>query len=93
MSAASLAYAPVYAIFVRIHIHNPQTLNFDSPAKLLHQALDPLISSTNRMHQTHPFGKLSNKSRPGPSLKLATLNQLVGLFPLSSLEPVLTPRA
>lgn len=40
---------------------------------------------------TDPFGKPSKKSLCGPSEKLATLNQLVALFPFSSFGPVLTP--
>lgn len=41
----------------------------------------------------HPLGKLRSRSLPGPSLKLATLNQLVALSPFSFLGPPLTPRA
>lgn len=42
---------------------------------------------------THPFGRLNSRSFCAPSEKLATLNQLTGLLPFSSLDPVLTPMA
>lgn len=42
---------------------------------------------------SHPLGKLKSRSLPGPSVKLATLNQLVALSPFSFLGPLLTPRA
>lgn len=41
---------------------------------------------------SYPLGKLSNKSRCGPSEKLDTLNQLTDLVPSSALGPVETPR-
>lgn len=42
---------------------------------------------------SYPLGRLSNKSRCGPSAKLETLNQLTDLVPSSALGPVGTPRA
>src|ERR1700712_3357510 len=43
--------------------------------------------------RTHPFGSPSKTSLDGPSVKLATRNQLVARLPLSSRGPELTPSA
>jgi hypothetical protein len=42
---------------------------------------------------THPFGKPNSMSLCGPSMKVETRNQLVGLLPASSFGPLLTPSA
>jgi hypothetical protein len=54
-------------------------------------ALSCVVWLSSKM--SHPLGKLKSRSLPGPSLKLATLNQLVGLSPFSLLGPALTPIA
>lgn len=51
-----------------------------------HFALAPCFGS-------HPLGRPSSTSLVGPSVKLATLNQLVCLSPVSFFGPPLTPRA
>jgi len=62
----------------------------DHPSPLTAVAL---LDTPSAPAQTHPLGKLSNRSLCAPSEKLATLNQLTGLFPLSSFLPELTPIA
>ena len=42
--------------------------------------------------EAYPLGKLNSRSLDGPSMKLATLNQLTGLLPFSSFGPLLTPK-